>query len=341
MDVVFLGTPARCRPPTVRRPALLVRRGGERLLFDCARGHPAPAAPLVARPDRPARGLPHPLPRRPLPRPARDAEDVRAARPRGADHDLRPARARRPVRRRCGGSSAGSPTAYELEELRPGDTLARDDYRLVTFPVAHGVSSIGYALVEDERPGRFDVETADALGVPVGPERGALQRGEAVTLADGTRRHARAGARRGAARPDDRRSRATPRRRRPSSRLARGADLLVHEATFLEDERDRAAETAHSTARRRSPARPRGGRPSARAHAPLDALLRAGRRPRGTRGLPRDGRSEGLRYHRRPVPGARWAASDQGWRAPATGRSSSDREQRSTIRTAVPEETAR
>src|SRR5436189_4664841 len=74
---------------------------------------------------------------------------------------------------------------YELVELTPGETIARDDYRLVTFAVAHGVSSVGYALVEDARPGRFDVATADALGVPNGPERGALQRGESVTLRDG------------------------------------------------------------------------------------------------------------------------------------------------------------
>ena len=46
--------------------------------------------------------------------------------------------------------------------------------------------SVGYALVEDERPGRFDVEAADRLGSPDGPARGALQRGEPVTLADGS-----------------------------------------------------------------------------------------------------------------------------------------------------------
>src|SRR5262249_24616668 len=74
---------------------------------------------------------------------------------------------------------------YELLELRPGDVLRREDYRLETFAVAHGVSSVGYALVEDDRPGRFDVPTADSLGVPAGPERGALQRGDSVTLADG------------------------------------------------------------------------------------------------------------------------------------------------------------
>lgn len=135
----------------------------------------------------------------------------------------------------------------ELKELRSGDELIRDDYRLVTFAVAHGVSAVGYALVEDPRPGRFDVQAADALGVPAGPERGALQRGESVTLPDGQ-----------TITPDKVLGSARPGRKvviagdgGPSETVieaARGADVLVHEATFCEDERDRARETAHSTA---------------------------------------------------------------------------------------------
>src|SRR5689334_18567708 len=76
---------------------------------------------------------------------------------------------------------------YELElrQLVPGEALDRGDYLIETFGVSHGVNALGYALVELPRPGRFDVETAEALGIPIGPERGALQRGEAVTLADG------------------------------------------------------------------------------------------------------------------------------------------------------------
>ena len=135
----------------------------------------------------------------------------------------------------------------ELKELRPGDELIRDDYRLATFAVAHGVSAVGYALVEDARPGRFDVQAADALGIPPGPERGSLQRGESVTLADGT-----------TITPDRVLGRARPGRKvviagdgGPSESVieaARDADVLVHEATFCEDERERAKETQHSTA---------------------------------------------------------------------------------------------
>ena len=74
------------------------------------RGDTAPAHALEHRPGRAAGGLPHALPRRPLPRPAGDAEDVRAPRPRAADHDLRAARACRPLRHRCAASSGSSRT---------------------------------------------------------------------------------------------------------------------------------------------------------------------------------------------------------------------------------------
>ena len=137
---------------------------------------------------------------------------------------------------------------YALVELEPGDTLDRDEYVLSTFPVSHGVSAVGYALVEPPRPGRFDVDAADALGVPSGPERGLLQRGESVTLSDGR-----------AVTPPDVLGPARPGRKvvlagdgAPSGTVleaARYADLLVHEATFCEDERERAEETRHSTAR--------------------------------------------------------------------------------------------
>jgi len=136
---------------------------------------------------------------------------------------------------------------YELVELVPGDVLARDGYELMPFAVDHTSSSLGYGLVEHARPGRFDVATADALGVPAGPERGALQRGEPVTTPDGrvvTPAEVLGPPRAG------RRVALTGDTAPAASVLeaAAGADVLVHEATFCEDERDRARETAHSTA---------------------------------------------------------------------------------------------
>ena len=135
----------------------------------------------------------------------------------------------------------------ETVELEPGAVLERGAYRLETFAVAHGVTAIGYALVEDARPGRFDVDVATSLGVPDGPDRGKLQRGEPVTLADGR-----------VVTPEDVLGPARAGRKlvltgdtAPVASVvdaAAGADVLVHEATFLADERERARETSHSTA---------------------------------------------------------------------------------------------
>jgi ribonuclease Z len=101
----------------------------------------------------------------------------------------------------------------------------------------------GYALAEPDRPGRFDADAARALGVAEGPDFGRLQRGETVggvrpEQVMGERRRGRKVVLSGDTRPAD------------AVRVyADGADLLVHEATFLEDEHTRAVQTGHSTAR--------------------------------------------------------------------------------------------
>ena len=135
-----------------------------------------------------------------------------------------------------------------LRELPPGESVRYDGYRIEAFPTRHTRDSVGLALVEDERLGRFDPDKARALGVPEGPLFGRLHRGEAVELSDGSRiepagvvgpsRPGRTLVYSGDTRPSDR-----------TVAAARGADLLVHEATFGEAERGRARETGHSTAR--------------------------------------------------------------------------------------------
>src|SRR5438477_2369881 len=138
---------------------------------------------------------------------------------------------------------------YEVQivELGPGDVLERDEYRLATFGVAHGVSSLGWSLIEATRPGRFDVEGANALGVPDGPERGALQRGDQVTLPDGrtvTPEQVLGAPRAG-------RKLVITGDTAPADEIveaAWGADVLVTEATFSDEERERAEETKHQTA---------------------------------------------------------------------------------------------
>ena len=150
------------------------------------RRHAAAAAAVGDRPARPAGDLPHALPRRPLPRPARDAEDVRAARPRrDAAHGLRARAAFASCSSGCIRSSAGSRIRSTLVELEAGERLERGDYAIEAFAVEHGAEALGYAIAEPERPGRFDVAAADALGVPDGPARGRLQAGQEVTVDSG------------------------------------------------------------------------------------------------------------------------------------------------------------
>lgn len=246
LDVVFLGTGGSV-PTAQRAPAAtLVRRGGERLLFDCAEGTQRQLlrseVGLVELDEvflthfhaDHYLGLPGMLKSFAL----RGRETKLTVYGPPGLADLIGA-----LRRVFGKLTY----PLELVELRPGDQLRRDAYRVEPVAVEHGVSACGYALVEDERPGRFDVDAADRLGVPNGPARGRLQHGEPVTLDDGTT--ITPGQVLGAARPG-RKLVLTGDTRPVRSVLeaALGADLLVHEATFCEEERDRAAETLHSTA---------------------------------------------------------------------------------------------
>ncbi|HTX53016.1 MAG TPA: ribonuclease Z [Candidatus Baltobacteraceae bacterium] len=136
----------------------------------------------------------------------------------------------------------------EIVEVEPGEAIPRAGYELRVFAVEHGGGAVGYALVEGERLGRFNPDRARELGVPEGPLWGKLQRGQTVTLPDG--REVTAETIVGAPRPG--RKLVYSGDTRPCAatiEAAAGADLLVHEATFGEEEKDRAKETAHATAR--------------------------------------------------------------------------------------------
>jgi len=136
----------------------------------------------------------------------------------------------------------------EIVEVEPGEVMARAGYELRVFAVEHGGGAVGYALVEGERLGRFNPDRAKELGVPEGPLWGKLQRGQTVRLDDG--REVTAETIVGAPRPG--RKLVYSGDTRPCAatiEAATGADLLVHEATFGEEEKDRARETAHATAR--------------------------------------------------------------------------------------------
>ncbi len=139
------------------------------------------------------------------------------------------------------------PFGIEIFELRPGEKVERAEYDIVPYATRHGGGSIGFALVEHERLGRFHPERARELGVPEGPAWGRLHRGEPVVVGERT------------VRPEDVVGPSRRGRRvvytgdtRPCAETveaAAGADLLVHDATFADEEAPRARATGHSTAR--------------------------------------------------------------------------------------------
>jgi len=136
----------------------------------------------------------------------------------------------------------------DLREATEGSIFDDKDYHLTCTPLDHGIATLGYALIEKPRPGRFDVDAARDLGVPEGPLFGRLQRGEAVTLEDGkvvepaqvlgpTRSGSKV-----AYCVDTRPCKA-------AVELGRDADLFVCDSTFTEELIVEARRRGHSTAR--------------------------------------------------------------------------------------------
>ena len=244
LDVLFLGTAGSA--PTARRalPATLVTRGGDRLLFDCGEGTQRQLLRSVGLLDIEHIFVTHLHADHYLGLPGM----LKSFSLRGREAPLTifgPAGLRalfRTLQPLVGRLSY----TLELVELDPYTEVRRDGYAITPFAVDHRVRAFGYALVEDERPGRFDESRARELGVTPGPDFGRLHRGEVVSGADGD------------VHPEQ--VVGAPRRGRklvlagdcaPSETTrvaAHEADLLVHEATFTEEEQARAAETGHSTA---------------------------------------------------------------------------------------------
>lgn len=242
LSVFFAGTGGSV--PSSRRglPAVLVRRGGEHILFDCGEGTQRQLIKSVGLADLDSvfithfhadhwLGLPGMLKSFAL---RERTQPLSVYGPRGLlglMEQMRFVYGRLP---------------YELDviELAPTETVARDGYLIAAIPVRHkGESCYGYALVEEPRPGHLDPELAQRLGVRPGPDFGRLQRGETVDGVTpeqvlGVVRPGRKVVISGDTAPCE-----------PLIVAAHESDLLVHEATFAEEETERARHTSHSTAR--------------------------------------------------------------------------------------------
>jgi ribonuclease Z len=240
LDLVFAGTGGSV--PSARRglPAMLVRRGADRLLFDCGEGTQRQLIRSVGLSDLHAIFLTHHHADHWLGLPGmlktfdlRDREiplDVFG--PPGTARLLESLR------------GVFGRTGYPLTitELSAGDAIEFDGYEVQAFNVRHRGTAFGYAIAERERPGRFDAERARELGVAEGPDFGRLLAGETVgdvrpEQVVGETRRGRRIVLTGDTAPCD-----------MVRAAADGADLLVHEATFLDADAERARETGHSTA---------------------------------------------------------------------------------------------
>ncbi len=241
LSLFFAGTAGSV--PSARRglPALLVRRGAARILIDCGEGTQRQLVRSVGLADLTDVFLTHMHADHWLGLPGmlksfelRDREKPLTVH--GPPGMTALMERMRPI--------YGRPRyGLTLRDLEPEEAVRRDDLEIVPFAVRHRGVAFGYALCEDARPGRFDAELAEQLGLTPGPDFGRLQRGEVV---DGVRPEQVIGAARrgrkvvvtGDTAPTD-----------AVVVVAHRADLLVHEATFLHEDADRAAQTCHSTAR--------------------------------------------------------------------------------------------
>jgi ribonuclease Z len=241
LSIFFAGTAGSV--PSARRglPALLVRRGGDRILIDCGEGTQRQLVRSVGLTDLTDVFLTHlhadhwlGLPGMLKSFELRDRE--RPLTVHGPPGTTALLERLRPV--------YGRPRyGLTIRDLEPDEVVRRGDLEIVPVVVRHRGAAYGYALVEDERPGRFDADLAERLGVTPGPDFGRLQRGETV-----------AGVRPGQVIGESRPGRlvVVTGDTAPTDAVviaAHRADVLVHEATFAHEEAERAALTGHSTAR--------------------------------------------------------------------------------------------
>ena len=241
IELFFAGTGGSVPTPRRGLPATLARLDGDRLLFDCGEGTQRQLIRSIGLADLDAIFLTHLHADHWLGIPGL----VRTLELRGREKALDIYGPSGTVKQLSAVGIATGNTDYELHisELEAGDAIEFDGYEVEAFNVRHRGTALGYSLIEAGRPGRFDPERAEELGITDGREIAALVAGDSVGSVEpaqviGEPRSGRKIVISGDTAPCE-----------MVEAAASGADVLIHEATFAEEDSARAAETMHSTAR--------------------------------------------------------------------------------------------
>ena len=134
----------------------------------------------------------------------------------------------------------------KVHTVQPGLVYQDAEFTVHCDRLEHRVTAYGYRVTEKDRPGRFDVKRATALGIPSGPLYGKLKRGEVVTLPDGRRING----------VDLCGSPLIGRKVayctdtiycENAIELAQGVNVLIHESTFAHQDAELAYQRLHST----------------------------------------------------------------------------------------------
>ena len=172
LSIFFAGTGGSV--PSARRglPAVLVQRGGDRLLFDCGEGTQRQLLRSVGLAELDAVFITHFHADHWLGLPGMLKSF--ALRDRTTPLTIYGPRGLRELMGAMRIVYGNLPYELSIVELEPAEILERDGYAIAAVPVRHSRENcLGYVLVEDPRPGEFDVEAARALGVTPGPDFGA------------------------------------------------------------------------------------------------------------------------------------------------------------------------